>query len=128
VSLLTDLDAFFTEHGRCGDLDAGRRWADRLENEVRRMLPATAVSMLLLLIVTASAAAWDEPDNFRGVGHIAERGQGAAGEQGGEARLQFRSLLFHLPHADRVHACPHFLRVRGRQVHERDADIHSGAV
>jgi ABC transporter substrate binding protein len=23
VSLLTDLDAFFTEHGRCGDLDAG---------------------------------------------------------------------------------------------------------
>lgn len=23
VSLLTDLDTFFTEHGRCGDLDAG---------------------------------------------------------------------------------------------------------
>ena len=23
MSLLTDLDAFFTEHGRCGDLDAG---------------------------------------------------------------------------------------------------------
>jgi hypothetical protein len=23
VSLLTDLDAFFTEHGRCGDLDPG---------------------------------------------------------------------------------------------------------
>jgi hypothetical protein len=23
VRLLTDLDAFFTEHGRCGDLDAG---------------------------------------------------------------------------------------------------------
>jgi hypothetical protein len=23
VSLLTDLDAFFTEHGGCGDLDAG---------------------------------------------------------------------------------------------------------
>jgi hypothetical protein len=23
VSLLTDLDAFFTKHGRCGDLDAG---------------------------------------------------------------------------------------------------------
>jgi hypothetical protein len=23
VSLLTDLDAFLTEHGRCGDLDAG---------------------------------------------------------------------------------------------------------
>jgi hypothetical protein len=23
VSLLTDLDAFFTEHSRCGDLDAG---------------------------------------------------------------------------------------------------------
>jgi hypothetical protein len=23
VTLLTDLDAFFTEHGRCGDLDAG---------------------------------------------------------------------------------------------------------
>jgi hypothetical protein len=23
VSLLTDLDAFFTEHRRCGDLDAG---------------------------------------------------------------------------------------------------------
>jgi hypothetical protein len=23
VSLLTDLDAFYTEHGRCGDLDAG---------------------------------------------------------------------------------------------------------
>jgi hypothetical protein len=23
VSLLTELDAFFTEHGRCGDLDAG---------------------------------------------------------------------------------------------------------
>jgi hypothetical protein len=23
VSQLTDLDAFFTEHGRCGDLDAG---------------------------------------------------------------------------------------------------------
>ena len=30
------------------------------------MLPA-AVSTLLLLFVTASAAAWDEPDNFRGV-------------------------------------------------------------
>ena len=23
MCLLTDLDAFFTEHGRCGDLDAG---------------------------------------------------------------------------------------------------------
>jgi len=23
VSLLAELDAFFTEHGRCGDLDAG---------------------------------------------------------------------------------------------------------
>jgi hypothetical protein len=23
MSLLTELDAFFTEHGRCGDLDAG---------------------------------------------------------------------------------------------------------
>jgi hypothetical protein len=23
LSLLIDLDAFFTEHGRCGDLDAG---------------------------------------------------------------------------------------------------------
>jgi hypothetical protein len=23
VSLLTDLDAFYTEHGRCGDLDGG---------------------------------------------------------------------------------------------------------
>jgi hypothetical protein len=23
VSLLTDLAAFFTEHGRCGDLEAG---------------------------------------------------------------------------------------------------------
>jgi hypothetical protein len=23
LTLLTDLDAFFTEHGRCGDLDAG---------------------------------------------------------------------------------------------------------
>jgi hypothetical protein len=23
VSLLIELDAFFTEHGRCGDLDAG---------------------------------------------------------------------------------------------------------
>ena len=23
VSLLTELDAFFTEHGQCGDLDAG---------------------------------------------------------------------------------------------------------
>ena len=23
MSLLTDLDAFFTEHGRCGDLDGG---------------------------------------------------------------------------------------------------------
>jgi hypothetical protein len=23
VSLLTDVDAFFTEHGLCGDLDAG---------------------------------------------------------------------------------------------------------
>ena len=23
VSLLTELDAFYTEHGRCGDLDAG---------------------------------------------------------------------------------------------------------
>jgi hypothetical protein len=23
VSLLTDLDVFFTEHGRCDDLDAG---------------------------------------------------------------------------------------------------------
>jgi hypothetical protein len=23
VGLLTELDAFFTEHGRCGDLDAG---------------------------------------------------------------------------------------------------------
>jgi hypothetical protein len=23
MTLLTDLDAFFTEHGRCGDLDAG---------------------------------------------------------------------------------------------------------
>jgi hypothetical protein len=23
MSLLTQLDAFFTEHGRCGDLDAG---------------------------------------------------------------------------------------------------------
>jgi hypothetical protein len=23
MSLLTDLDAFFTEHGRCGELDAG---------------------------------------------------------------------------------------------------------
>jgi hypothetical protein len=31
--LLTDLDAFFTEHGRCGDLDAGvddRDGLDRL--------------------------------------------------------------------------------------------------
>jgi hypothetical protein len=23
MSLLTELDAFFTEHGRCGELDAG---------------------------------------------------------------------------------------------------------
>ena len=23
MSLLTDMDAFFTEHGHCGDLDAG---------------------------------------------------------------------------------------------------------
>jgi hypothetical protein len=23
MSVLTELDAFFTEHGRCGDLDAG---------------------------------------------------------------------------------------------------------
>jgi hypothetical protein len=26
VSLLTELDAFFTEHQRCGDLDAGVDW------------------------------------------------------------------------------------------------------
>jgi hypothetical protein len=26
VSLLTELDAFVTEHDRCGDLDAGVEW------------------------------------------------------------------------------------------------------
>jgi hypothetical protein len=26
VSLLTDLDVFSTEHGRCGDLDGGVDW------------------------------------------------------------------------------------------------------
>jgi hypothetical protein len=35
VSLLTDLDAFFTEHRRCGDLDAG-------VDDVMVWMPATA--------------------------------------------------------------------------------------
>jgi hypothetical protein len=30
MSLLTDLDAFFTDHHQCGDLDAGVRVADGL--------------------------------------------------------------------------------------------------
>jgi hypothetical protein len=31
VSLLTELDAFFTDHYRCGDLDGWRRGPDRLD-------------------------------------------------------------------------------------------------
>jgi len=35
VSLLTDMDAFFTEHGHCGDLDAGVDGGDLLRLRVR---------------------------------------------------------------------------------------------
>jgi hypothetical protein len=31
VSLLTDLDAFFTDHRRCGELEAGVDWPHRVD-------------------------------------------------------------------------------------------------
>jgi hypothetical protein len=31
MTLLTELDAFFTDYRQCGDLDAGVEWPDRLD-------------------------------------------------------------------------------------------------
>ena len=36
MSLLTQLDAFYTEHRRCGDLDRRRRWPDCLASLLLR--------------------------------------------------------------------------------------------